>query len=452
MEFNRIPLHRINKRALASFVLLLLTACSPSDKQETRATDAQSLIPVCVNWGQYACGLINRNGEPVAPPVYRTLYNQSDVWIAERNDGKTDVLDLQGKPLGQISSSDIHKLSDGILVDFEKHFYRYDGTEIPLKNDKVRFISSMSEGLIQATGQDARQNYKSGYVDTNLQWVVPPTYDSAGDFHHGFAEAFVGDQDHRKITLIDKTGKMRTPLIPGVRLFWLYDNKWLRWTGKPYEEKSDLIDTSGQVLISNISTVTDEKGIRVVPYSQEGKCGLLDLETLKETPIASADCNYSGNFSNGVLWISGKKGADAYSPKSWLLVNQQGQTLFEADYRYPSPFYQGFAVVLSHSGDYGVIDKNNRIVFPFEYGEIKTPWLTWAQTPNFGDVWWLTKKDTPDTQQLMSSSGKLIVTVQHHVVQKKGEPCSDYTNGIEIVTNAKGERLWEKERLEACQR
>lgn len=129
----------------------------------------------------------------------------------------------------------------------------------------------MSEELISAFGLDERQKYKSGYVDMNLQWVIPPTYNSVGDFHQGFAEAFVGDQDHRKITLIDKTGKMRTPLIPGIRLFWLYDNKWLRWTGKPFKEKSDLIDTTGQVLISDIYTAINEKGIRIVPYSQGGK-------------------------------------------------------------------------------------------------------------------------------------------------------------------------------------
>lgn len=447
-----MALYRINKRALASFTLLCLTACSPSDKQDTRAIDSQSLIPVCVSWDQTYCGLLNRNGEQVAPPIYRSLYNQPDVWIGARHDGKTDVFDLQGKPLGQIHNSSIHKLGDGILVDDNKHFYRYDGSEIPVENNSVRFIGSMSEGLIRATAQDSRQKYKSGYVDMNLQWVVPPTYDSVSKFHEGFAEAFVGDQDHRKITLIDKTGKMRTPLIPGVRLFWLYGNKWLRWTGEPYREKSDLIDTTGQVLISNISTVTKEKGARIVPYFQEGKCGLLDLETLKETPVASADCNYSGDFSDGVVWISGKKGNDFYSPKSWLLVNQQGQTLFEADYRAPQPFYQGFSVVRNQSNGYGVIDKSNRVVFPLEYEDIKTPWLTVAQTPNFGDVWWFSKKDAPDTQQLMSSSGKLIATVQHRVVQKKGEPCDSYSGGIDIVTDAKGKRLWEKERLEVCRR
>ncbi|SQI44480.1 Uncharacterised protein [Leminorella richardii] len=447
-----MSLYRINKSTLVSFTLLCLTACSLPEKQDSRAIDSQSLIPICVNWGQYACGLINRSGESVAPPIYRSLYNQSDVWIGERSDGKTDVLDLQGRSLGQIDGSNIHKLGDGILIDFNKHFYRYDGTEISLKNSQVRLIGSMSEELISAFGLDERQKYKSGYVDMNLQWVIPPTYNSVGDFHQGFAEAFVGDQDHRKITLIDKTGKMRTPLIPGIRLFWLYDNKWLRWTGKPFKEKSDLIDTTGQVLISDIYTAINEKGIRIVPYSQGGESGLLDLETLKKNPIPLADYNYSTNFSDGVLWMSGKKSNSPHSPKSWLLVNQQGQTLFEASYRYPSPFYQGFSVVLDHNGDYGVIDKNNRIVFPFEYKDIQTPWLTWAQTPNFGDVWWLTKKSTPDAQQLMNSSGKLIATVQHRVVQKKGEPCGRYTNGIEIVTNAKGKRLWEKERLEACQR
>lgn len=52
----------------------------------------------------------------------------------------------------------------------------------------------------------------------------------------------------------------------------------------------------------------------------------------------------------------------------------------------------------------------------------------------------------------MNSDRQLIAKIQKNVIQKKGQPCSGYSNGIDIITNSKGEPLWEKERLEACQR
>lgn len=402
-------------RIVSICIVFILAACSSSPQ---RQIDSQSLIPVCVSWDKKRCGLLDRRGTPVTAPDYRNLFNQSDIWIGERLTGGSDIFDLNGRLLGNIASGDADKVKNGILrvlVNFEEKYYRYDGSSIPADSPQLYDILNSPAKRLQKT-HISKASGALSYID---------------EFHNGFAEAHTGDWQHRdiatrKIALIDETGKMTTPLISGHRMFWVFDNKWLMWTKDTgYFSIYDLIDTSGNVLIQDISMPSKDHEIGITPFSQGNKCGVLNLDTLQETLIQSDNCLNAGGFSDGVVWISGRQGNNRYSAKTWLLVNTQGQILFEGDYRRPSKFHHGFAIVENHDGKVGIINQKNNAIFPFKYKEIKTPWLTKREEENFSDVWWFTEEAESKTLRLMNSDRQLIAKIQKNVIQKKDNPVAD---------------------------
>lgn len=48
------------------------------------------------------CGLVSRNGLPVTPAKYQLIDKYQDIWLALKENGQTDVLNVGGNVIGTV--------------------------------------------------------------------------------------------------------------------------------------------------------------------------------------------------------------------------------------------------------------------------------------------------------------------------------------------------------------
>lgn len=149
--------------------------------------------------------LISSNGDKLNIDPNRNYYNTSNGLIGFNKSNNQDI--YISKPIeGFIGNNsqneiDVSKLKLGYPKNYQ--IVVEDNTfDKTLKRDMK---NSYLQKLGIQKGPSRSDKILWGYVDKDLNWVIPPIYEKATDFNHGYAFAHRGDN---KVELIDYKGRV----------------------------------------------------------------------------------------------------------------------------------------------------------------------------------------------------------------------------------------------------
>ncbi len=250
---------------------------------------------------------------------YDNVSGFSEGFAVVEKDKKYGYVDQNGKEVVPPTYYSAGSFSDGVAVAYSKedctwHIIDKTGNvKAQLKGyDNVGY--SFSNGLIQVEKDD-----KYGLADTTGKEVLPPVYDSVGDFNDGLA--------------------------------WVEKN-----------EMWGLIDTTGNEVLPFIYNQRFNEGFSRV--KEDGNLSLVD-KTGKEVLTLPHDCYSVCNFNDGVAVLHFEPG------DIWYIFDKTGNVKARLkDYRYVSGFSEGFAQV-AKDGKYGFVDKNGKDVVPPIYDDVQ---------------------------------------------------------------------------------
>lgn len=250
---------------------------------------------------------------------YDNVSSFSEGFAVVKKDKKYGYVDQNGKEVVPPTYYSAGSFSDGVAVAYSKedctwHIIDKTGNvKAQLKGyDNVGY--SFSNGFIQVEKDD-----KYGLADTAGKEVLPPVYDSVGDFNDGLA-----------------------------------------WAEK--NEMWGLIDIAGNEVLPFIYSQSFNEGFSRV--KEDGNFSLVD-KTGKEVLTLPHDDYSVRDFNDGVAVIHFKPG------DIWYIFDKTGNVKARLkDYRYVSGFSEGFAQV-TKDGKYGFVDKNGKDVVPPIYDDVQ---------------------------------------------------------------------------------
>ena len=179
--------------------------------------------------------------------------------------------------------------------------------------------------------------YKYGFINKTGKYVVPPQFDSIGDFSEGLALVAVGD----KRGYIDKTGKIVIPL------------KF------EYFALTNLFSEGSE----NFS-----EGLAAAIGKTKGKLGYIDKTG---NYVISPQFDETKKFSEGLAAVE-VKGQYGY-------INKQGNYVIKPQFEYASNFLNGLAIVQLYEVKinnekqhykYGLIDKTGKYIAAPKFDQI----------------------------------------------------------------------------------
>ncbi|WP_339628401.1 WG repeat-containing protein [uncultured Maribacter sp.] len=188
-------------------------------------------------------GLINTNGKIILNPIYDEIsgYYQNG-YMRVRNNGKTGIIDEQGKIVIPIEYEDISDLKDGLFLAKKSNKYGMINTKeeivIPFEYSKIRFFNE-SLALVLLNG-------KAGYINKENEMIIEPNYkyNFMGDFNNGLAAVRKGD----KYGYINNKNEIIIPI--------LYDS------ALPFKENKAIVKKDG------ISFIINTKGEEIKNISE----------------------------------------------------------------------------------------------------------------------------------------------------------------------------------------
>jgi hypothetical protein len=216
-------------------------------------------------------GILNYDGAEVLPPIYDKIISYLPR-IAIKIDGKYGFLDEAFREVISPIYDDTgyFETEEGFLkVKLSENWGIIDkmGNEI-LPFEYIELGTVFSEGLLRFSklGYEARWDVnteKWGYMDKELNVVIPPSFNHCGEFYNGFAYVHGEDGEIR----IDKTGKI---IIEDKDLedYFYWNDKMKEWSyGKwgLYSENENEIKVE---LDGKWGTVNKE-GSQVIPIIYE---------------------------------------------------------------------------------------------------------------------------------------------------------------------------------------
>ncbi len=316
---------------------------------------------------------------------------------------------------------------------------------------------------------------KWGFIDMAGQEVVPPQYGDVGDFHDGLAAVCVGDWNTGKWGFIDMAGNEVIPpkyndangFREGLAAVSL-DNQWgfIDMTGKvvvppKYDEawafqgglaavwiadgedkgycspgKWGFIDKTGKevvpVIYEKIGAFRDGRACVV----QDGKMGFVDeagtvgipLAYTYERPFIDRASSYEDllpYFSEGLAAIWG---SEAHG-NQYGYIDRDGKVVIPFEYDYAAPFSEGLAYVskgasiwyeTNEDGKFGYIDKAGQVVVPLQYdcdyvgqGTL----FTWRYVDGFAPVSKAGASPWDTKYGVIDRTGKIVVPIRYHWLQ-----------------------------------
>lgn len=219
-----------------------------------------------------------------------------------------------------------------------------------------------------------------GYVDMNDKYVIPAKYNEASPFTNGFAIVTknIGKEETRKSGLINLAGK---EIIP-IKYEWMYDylNEGVVAFGD-YQPNGNaslgLMDTNGKILIqpqyeNNYTGAYSDMWICV---NKQKKFGVVSF---KNEPLVPFEYDELRDY-NKTLNVF-----DAIKDKKQGFVDNKGHVIIPFDY--DSGFSQGNYYVLCKGGLFGVLNKDKKIIVPFEYSKVESTWSDLALVRDANNV------------------------------------------------------------------
>lgn len=266
------------------------------------------------------CGLINRDGREIVPPLYDEINYPTDGMIRVR----------KGDLYGFFDTSGIK------VIDFQ-----------------YRAASGFNDGLAAIATIIDSITITYGYIDKNNRIALPPVYEYAHPFQEGFAIV----KKYDRFGMIDKNGREVFPIKyaeltpmhegtflavdPKTNFAALYNHKFKKLTPFVYEK----------ALGYNDGIYVMERNGKKVFLNSKGK------------EIGGQYDNVSG-FYNGFSWveINGKYG----------VINRNGKTVIPIEYdnsgyRSMEYMYSEGLFLAEKDGKFGFLDSRGNQVIPFVY-------------------------------------------------------------------------------------
>lgn len=163
-------------------------------------------------------GYIDKNGLEAIPFVYKNASNFSEGLAVVTLDGiKYKYINIKGHDEFTDSYNTAYSFKgeyaavSDISEDRKIETYKIiDRTGKTISSTSNYWFCSVSENLVSSIFYDENDIDKSGYLDINLNEVIPFKYAVTSDFKDGFAYVVNNEQ---KMGVIDESGKIIVPMI-----------------------------------------------------------------------------------------------------------------------------------------------------------------------------------------------------------------------------------------------
>lgn len=234
-------------------------------------------------------GIVLFNGQVYLEPEWDEVDIIScGIVMAYNQDGECCYVNASGEIIfkcetGMRFENDKAFTSDGGVVSL----IDTDGRILFTSTGNISFSGCFADGLCPA--KDATMKY--GYVGTDGQWVIPPTYDIAFDFEEGYAVAGFGD----KMGLINTSGETVLDFI------WDFMNYGEGFVCVEDDHLWGVVTSKGEtvspVIWEDMSTFHEG----LCPVRKDGLWGFINQSGELAIPCQYKDINYV--FENGIAVV-----------------------------------------------------------------------------------------------------------------------------------------------------
>lgn len=237
---------------ILSIAILAVTGCSFSWSKKAIDTPRDlpeytvKLYPAPINTiGGIKWGYIDINGSFTIKPSFDNaeLFNDNGRAIVSKN-GLYGIIDAQGRMIVNFQYDYISDFNEGLAIATDKTGYKVLDSEGKTIFQNKGYISSFKEGFAIIEGNDSPDSHSLyGYLNREGKIVIPPQYESAGDFYNGNA---IVKKKEGSYALIDKEGNI-------LKNYDQYYVGALRNGMMPYKETIDTkfgyLDVNGKVAV-----------------------------------------------------------------------------------------------------------------------------------------------------------------------------------------------------------
>ncbi len=230
--------------------------------------------------------------------------------------------------------------SSNMLMDKQGDLYTVDG---------VVKINDFHDNMAAVMDK----NMKYGYINTNLEWIIEPTYDYAGDFNEGYAHVRLGDKHMYINTQGDisifgdfvEAGDFSNGLAPAKNDNYLWG----------------YIDYNGNYIIEPKYTSAGNFKDGIAPVTLEYRFGIIDSSG--EFTALSEDIDLQRDYSGGVSVIHNRNG--------YGLVDKEGDVLIKCEYEEMSDCTEG-VITAKKNGQWFIFNNKGEIISDMEVSELGT--------------------------------------------------------------------------------
>lgn len=293
----------------------------------------------------YDVSLINESGEPIKDALNVTCISSAEAqslsivedWLYGGFDGTQLLTGWDGKafpfphPDYLVSTG---KVSEGLL-----------SVTYSLSNSQ---LTALDRGTLPAVSPENSEFY-TGFVNIKGQWVLPPVYEEAKDFHQGLAAIRIGD-------LWGYINPQGQKVIPAT----FTDAGDFIWNYAVVGQKGlyGIIDKFGSFTLQPkyLAIKPLNYGFFAVQKEENGPWGIITSQGTQITPLIYTSI---GEFSEGlaVAEYESRVGYLNYSGK-WAITPQFG-------FQFHEDFQGGLAKVMK-DGEEVLIDKSGKVVYKFK--------------------------------------------------------------------------------------
>lgn len=287
--------------------------------------------------------------------------------------------------------------------DGREYYIGRSGQEISMQFEELRF---------DTLGYRITIDNLDGFADENLQWILPPIYDSVCSSDGGFLVALQGK--HR--ALFDNTGKQLTDFLftevctfSPTLVFVKVQDQWQQY---------DL--AANRVLPAVYDTIASPYGdnTALLPVSKDGKHGFIDHTGSLVVPLIY-DMAY--DFYKGYAQIA-LGNLSGY-------IDATGTVAVPLTYNWLRFLENGYFIA-QKDGLYGVIDMQNNTVIPFIYEDIDADDSGYFQVKKDGK-WGILDSNNQEVYPLTVQT-RFLPSPKSHYPPQSGDYLQALKNGISI--------------------
>lgn len=355
--------------------------------------------------------LYSQWGELLIPPSYGTFYVQDKYVFADKAGKKGVLLYPELCEFISFKYESIVYDNGGFILQKstkDKKFIYYDPVTRKISHIKpsgFTLIGGLKEGLLIV-----HKDCKHGYVDENMNVVIPLRYKAARPFYEGLAA--VADEDGLWGFINRQGEQVVKPQFQEVEPFYRGRSLVRFHHAADWEMRFALIDREGQELIASPSIY--RVGNLFVLKNKNDYYTVLDSNL---TPLTDR-CQLLHQDDSGKIYflIDGQV----------RLINQDGSERAVDQNLYKTTYPDGRAAIQIFTS-WGLQDKNQHWLIPlqkqFLYSDLKGEFFIVSRSEGVG---------------LFSSNGKLLVPFQYDNIVRKGSYFEAQKNGLKGLLDLKG--------------